>query len=118
MITRCGHLEEESFTQANDGLCRKCHSNFAFLLDMEVKYGEDALVEYWYAMILTHLSSREDKQAVKCFIEHLTMFYQRKLIEIPSKKNYTKKREKVFWAKTFSLLIRQMPRKTFFYCGR
>ena len=91
MRSTCGHLEEKSFIQANNGLCRKCHSNFAFLLEIEMKYGEDALVEYWYAMILTHLSSREDKQAVKCFIEHLTTFYQRKLNEIPSKESYTKK---------------------------
>ena len=91
MKATCGHLEEKSFTNANDGLCRKCHSNFAFLLEIEAKYGEDALVEYWYAMILTHLSSREDKQGVKCFIEHLIMFYQRKLAKFPSKENYTKK---------------------------
>ena len=91
MKATCGHLEEKSFINANDGLCRKCHSNFAFLLELEAKYGEDALVEYWYAMILTHLSSREDKQGVKCFIEHLIMFYQQKLVEVPSKKNYTKK---------------------------
>ncbi len=91
MKATCGHLEEKSFINTNDGLCRKCHSNFAFLLELEAKYGEDALVEYWYAMILTHLSSREDKQGVKCFIEHLIMFYQRKLVEVPSKKNYIKK---------------------------
>jgi hypothetical protein len=91
MKSMCGHLEEKSFIHANNGLCRKCHSNFAFLLEIEGKYVEDALVEYWYAMILTHLSSREDKQAVKCFIEHLTMFYQRKLNEVPSKESYTKK---------------------------
>jgi len=88
---RCGHFEEKAFTQVNNGLCRKCHSNFAFLSEIEEKYGENVLVEYWYAMILTHLSSREDKQSIKCFIDHLTMFYQRKLIEVPSKKNYIKK---------------------------
>ena len=91
MKTTCGHFEEKSFTQTNNGLCRKCHSNFAFLLEIEEKYGESVLVEYWYAMILTHLSSREDKQGVKCFIEHLTMFYRRKLVEVPSKENYIKK---------------------------
>ena|ERR687895_2940249 len=91
MKATCGHVEEKSFMNANDGLCRKCYSNFAFLLELEAKYGEDAIIEYWYAMILTHLSSREDKQGVKCFIEHLIMFYQRKLVEVPSKKNYTKK---------------------------
>ena len=91
MKATCGHFEEKSFTQANNGLCRKCHSNFAFLLEIEEKYGENVLVEYWYAMILTHLSSREDKQEVKCFIEHLIMFYRRKLIEVPSKENYIKK---------------------------
>jgi hypothetical protein len=91
MKTTCGHFEEKSFTQANNRLCRKCHSNFTFLLEIEEKYGESVLVEYWYAMILTHLSSREDKQGVKCFIENLTMFYRRKLIEVPSKENYIKK---------------------------
>src|SRR5919199_3654819 len=90
MKARCGHLEK-SLTNANDRLCRKCHSNFEFLLELESKYGEDALVEYWYAMILTHLSSKEDKQGVKCFIEHLIMFYQRKLVEVPSKENYIQK---------------------------
>jgi hypothetical protein len=29
-------------------------SNFAFLLELEQKYGEDALIEYWYAKILTY----------------------------------------------------------------
>ena len=37
MKATCGHLEEKSFTNANDGLCRKCHSNFAFLLEIEAK---------------------------------------------------------------------------------
>jgi hypothetical protein len=75
MKAKCGH----------DGLCRRCHSNFSFLIDLESKYGEDAVVQYWYAMILTHLSSGEDKQSTDCLIEHLIDFYQRELIMVPSK---------------------------------
>ncbi|HVD07589.1 MAG TPA: hypothetical protein VNB67_04020, partial [Nitrososphaeraceae archaeon] len=55
----------------------------------EQKYGEDSLVEYWYANILTYPS--ETKEEVDCFINHLIEFYQQKLMEVPSKKNYIKK---------------------------
>ncbi|MGI0029959.1 MAG: hypothetical protein ACRD80_00055, partial [Nitrososphaeraceae archaeon] len=65
------------------------HSNFSFLLELEQKYGEDALVEYWYGKILTYPS--ETKEEVVCFINHLIEFYQQKLVEVPSKKNYIKK---------------------------
>lgn len=65
--------------------------SFQFFISFRVgtKYGEDALVEYWYAKILTYPS--ETKEDVDCFINHLIEFYQRKLIEAPSKKNYIKK---------------------------
>ena len=52
MNIRCGHLTDRSFAKSHNGLCRKCHSNFSFLLDMEEKFGEDVIVEYWYGMIL------------------------------------------------------------------
>jgi hypothetical protein len=70
MKAKCGHVAEKSYAEAHNGLCRRCHSNFSFLLELEQKYGEDALVEYWYAKILT---------------------YQQKLMEVPSKKNYINK---------------------------
>jgi hypothetical protein len=90
MKTHCGHLSDRSFTNSHDGLCRKCHSNFSFLLDLEEKFGEDVVVEYWYGMILTRLS--DDKQATQCFIEHLVDFYSRKLPEVSSnKQSYIKK---------------------------
>jgi hypothetical protein len=89
MKAKCGHATEKTYADAHGGLCRKCHSNFSFLLELEQKYGEDALVEYWYAKILTYPS--ETKEEVVCFINHLIEFYQQKLIEVPSKKNYIKK---------------------------
>ena len=89
MKARCGHVEEKFYSDAHHGLCRKCHSNFAFLLELEQKYGEDALIEYWYAMILAYIS--EDRERVGCFMEHLVEFYERKLIEVPSKENYIRK---------------------------
>ncbi len=89
MEARCGHLEEELYAVKHHGLCRKCHSNFAFLLELEQKYGEDALVEYWYAKILTYSSER--KEDVGCLIEHLIDFYQRNLIKLPSKAKYIRK---------------------------
>ena len=45
MEARCGHLEEKIFADVHHGLCRKCHSSFAFLLELEEKYGEDALID-------------------------------------------------------------------------
>ncbi|AIC15818.1 hypothetical protein [Nitrososphaera viennensis] len=87
--TRCGHFATRSYADAHGGLCRKCHSNFASLVELEKRYGEDALVEYWYSAILTNLP--ESKEEMKCFISHLIDFYQQKLIEIPSKQRYIKK---------------------------
>jgi hypothetical protein len=90
MKTHCGHLANRSFISSHDGLCRKCHSNFSFILDLEEKFGEDVVVEYWYGMILTHLS--DDKQATQCFIEHLMNFYSRKLLEVSvNKQTYIQK---------------------------
>jgi len=89
MKAKCGHFVEKSFVQTHDGLCRQCHSSFAFLVNLEYKYGEDALIEYWYAMILAYIS--EDRERVGCFMEHLVEFYERTLIEVPSKENYIRK---------------------------
>lgn len=86
---RCGHFATKSYAEAHGGLCRKCHSNFAVLIDLEKKYGEDALVEYWYSMILATLP--ESKEEMTCFISHLVDFYQQKLNETPSKQKYIKK---------------------------
>ena len=60
-----------------------------FIVDLEKKRGEDALVEYWYSVILANLP--ESKEEVQCFISHLTEFYETKLAEIPSKRNYIEK---------------------------
>ncbi len=90
MNLRCGHLTDRSFAKGHNRLCRKCHSNFSFLLDIEEKFGEDVVVEYWYGMILIRLS--DDKQATQCFIEHLTDFYSKKLSEVSSsKRSYIQK---------------------------
>lgn len=90
MSLHCRHLSDKSFAKGHNGLCRKCHSNFSFLLDIEEKFGEDVVVEYWYEMILIQLS--DDKQATQCFIEHLTDFYSKKLTEVSSsKRSYIQK---------------------------
>ena len=90
MLSRCGHQTERSFAKSHNGLCRKCHSNFSFLLDLEETFGEDVVVEYWYGLILTRLS--DDKQATECFIDHLTEFYSKKLSEVSSsKRSYIQK---------------------------
>jgi hypothetical protein len=88
MKTRCGHTESKSYAKAHHGLCRRCHSNFAYLVELEERHGEDALVEYWYSQILANLSESKD---AGCLIDHLIDFYQRKLIEIPSKQRYISK---------------------------
>lgn len=86
---RCGHYAVTSYTEAHNGLCRKCHSNFMTILELEKKYGEDALLEYWYGMILARLP--ESKEEVGCFVSHLIDFYQQKLFEAPSKQKYIRK---------------------------
>lgn len=92
MKARCGHLVGSKYAEAHDGLCRSCHSNFAFLIDLESEYGEDALVQYWYAMILANMSSAEGgTQGSGCLIEHLVEFYQSKLDMVPSKSKYIRK---------------------------
>lgn len=89
MRARCGHYVSESYARAHQGLCRKCHSNFAYLVELEEKHSDDALVEYWFSMILVNLSdSRVDAD---CLVDHLIDFYQRKLVEIPSKRRYINK---------------------------
>src|SRR5207237_9575921 len=88
MNTRCGHYESNSYARAHHGLCRKCQSNFAYLVELEEKHGEDALVEYWYSQILANLSESKD---ASCLIDHLIDFYQRKLIEIAYKQRHINK---------------------------
>lgn len=87
--TRCGHFATKSYADVHGGLCRKCHANFATLVELEKRYGEDALVEYWYSSILTNMP--ESKEEITCFLSHLIDFYQQKLIETPSKQKYIKK---------------------------
>ena len=87
MKAKCDHFVEKSFVQAHDGLCRQCHPSFAFFVNVEYNYGEDALIEYWYAKILTYLSSERKGEDAGCFIDHLVEFYQRKLIQVPSKES-------------------------------
>jgi hypothetical protein len=87
MKARCGHSESKSYAQAHHGLCRKCHSSFAYLIELEEKHGEDALVQYWYDRIMENLP--EDNP--NCLIDHLIEFYQRKLAEVPSKQRYISK---------------------------
>jgi hypothetical protein len=86
---RCGHLTRKSYAETHGGLCRKCQSNFTFIVELEKKHGEDALVQYWYSMILASLP--ESKDDVQCFVSHLVEFYESKLAEWPSKKSYVEK---------------------------
>ena len=87
MKARCGHSESKSYAEAHHGLCRKCHSSFAYLIELEEKHGEDALVQHWYQMIMENLP--DDNPG--CLIDHLIEFYQRKLAEVPSKQRYISK---------------------------
>lgn len=89
MKARCDHMTEKSYAEAHQGLCRRCFSNFTFILELEQKFGEDALAEYWYSKILTHKT--QTKEEVDCLIDHLIEYYRLKLVEFPSKKNYIKK---------------------------
>lgn len=66
---------------------RKCHSDFEFLAELEGKCGEDALLEYWYAMILSSISKDNE---VDCLMDHLVKFYQKKLNEVTLKHKYIK----------------------------
>jgi hypothetical protein len=92
MKAKCGHVEEKTYSDAHHGLCRKCHSSFAFLLELEQKYGEDVLIEYWFAKILTYsYSQRKEEVQLDCFINHLIEFYQQNLIKFPSKDKYIRK---------------------------
>jgi hypothetical protein len=79
MKAKCGHIvrkEEISYVNAHYGLCRQCHSNFVFLVELEDQYGKDALIEYWFAMILSNLSVNREK--TKCLLDHLTDYYRDK----------------------------------------
>jgi hypothetical protein len=87
---KCGHVVEKKYAAVHDGLCRKCHSNFSSILDLVTKGGEDALVQYWYGMILTNLSG-VDKQDSTCLIGHLIEYYKKQLVMVPSKETYIKK---------------------------
>ena len=89
MKARCGHSVSKSYARAHHGLCRKCHSNFSYLVELEEKHGDDALVEYWFSMIMVNLS--DNRGDADCLIDHLIDFYQRKLVEIPSKRRYIHK---------------------------
>ena len=89
---RCGHLVERSTPEAHLGLCRRCHSNYIFVTELESRHGEDALVQYWCAMVLANLySGGENSQTANCLIDHLVEFYQRKLVSFPSKERYIRK---------------------------
>lgn len=87
---KCGHVVEKKYIDVHDGLCRKCHSNFSLIQEIESKGGEDALVQYWYAMILTKLSG-VSKQESACLIGHLIEYYQQQLVIVPSKERYVRK---------------------------
>ena len=87
---KCGHVVDKKYIDVHDGLCRKCHSNFSLIQELESKGGEDALVQYWYAMILTKLSG-VSKQESACLIGHLIEYYQKQLVIIPSKERYVRK---------------------------
>ena len=91
MEARCGHVEEKLYADAHHGLCRKCHSNFAFLLELEQKFGEDALIEVLVRQVLTYSSSERKTQELDCFIDHLIELYRQNLIKFPSKEKYIRK---------------------------
>src|SRR5215475_14139924 len=86
MKAKCGHIirkEEITYVNAHHGLCRQCHSNFVFLVELEGEYGKDALIQYWFAMILSNLS--EDKEKTNCLLDHLIEYYQDKLKKVTSR---------------------------------
>jgi hypothetical protein len=87
---KCGHFVEKKYIDVHDGLCRKCHSNFSLIQELESIGGEDALVQYWYAMILTKLSG-VSKQESTCLIGHLIEYYRKQLVIVPSKERYVRK---------------------------
>lgn len=87
---KCGHIVKKKYIDVHNGLCRKCHSNFSLIQEIESKGGEDALVQYWYAMILTKLSGVSQQES-NCLIGHLIEFYQKQLIIVPSKDRYVRK---------------------------
>ena len=90
MKGKCGHIVKRAYAKSHNGLCKRCNSDFSFIMDLESRGGEDALIHYWYAMILTHLSS-DNRKGADCLIGHLTDFYQRKLTLVPTKERYINK---------------------------
>jgi len=84
-------VTSRSYAEAHHGLCRRCHSSFAFLVELEEKSGEDALVQYWYQMIVENLRENANTYERECLLDHLIEFYQRKLGEVPSKQRYIRK---------------------------
>ncbi|HEX2013966.1 MAG TPA: hypothetical protein VLA68_01940 [Nitrososphaera sp.] len=84
-------MTSKNYAEAHQGLCRRCHSNFAFLVELEEREGEDALVQYWYQKIMDNLPEDGSKDASDCMVDHLIEFYQRKLAEVPSKQGYIQK---------------------------
>ena len=57
-----------------------------FLLNWKSQYGKDALIEYWFAMILSNLS--EDREKTNCLLDHLIEYYQCKL-KVSSSHDYS-----------------------------
>jgi len=91
MHAKCGHVEEKLYADAHHGLCRKCQSNFAYLLDLEQNYGEDAVIQYWYARLLLYSSTSAEIDNLNCFLDHLINFYQQNYVKYPSKRQYIRK---------------------------
>ena len=91
MHAKCGHVEEKLYADAHYGLCRKCQSNFSYLVELEQGYGEDAVVQYWYARILLYSSASAENGDLTCLLAHLIDFYQQNLVKYPSKQNYIRK---------------------------
>lgn len=84
--SKCGHFVAKSYADTHAGLENVIL--IEFLAELEGKCGEDALLEYWYAMILYSISKDEE---VDCLMDHLLKFYHKKLNEVQSKQKYIKK---------------------------
>ena len=70
----------------------KLSLKLCFLNRSRIIYGDDSLVQYWYAIILTNFSSAGgEAQCSNCLIEHLVEFYRSKLDTVPSKSKYIRK---------------------------
>jgi len=62
-----------------DSLCRRCHSSFTFIVDLERKNMAKTLIEYWYPLILAQLFKSHD--GVQSLVFHLIKFYEIKPAE-------------------------------------